>query len=114
MSGIEHFDRSGAPITLARWTELSEDQSYRYVERTWVHGFEHEVVTLWNGFDPYRLNFTDGPPLIFIVSELRTNGAKVDVHEHHLVATEAEASAAHHALVKHLRLLRQRVAGAVH
>ena len=103
MPRTAHFDRSGASITLERWAELSDDKSYRFVQRTRVHSSDVEVVTLWNGFDPYRVDFTNEPPRIFIVSELRTNGDKVDVREHHTLATEAEARAAHETLVGRLR-----------
>lgn len=107
MARNTYFDRSGTPITLERWSELFEDNSYRFVQRTWVIPNELEVVTMWNGFDPYRVDFRQEPARIFYVSELHWKSGKLgDVHER-LVASEAEAAAAHESLVASLRARRR-------
>lgn len=97
--GMRHFDRQGEPIPLERWTELWGDNSYRFVERTWIHEGVVEVVTTWEG-----VQFDDGPPELFRVAELRWKSGEIQaVNEEEMDATEADAKARHAALVIALR-----------
>jgi hypothetical protein len=93
---LHYFDRQGKPITLHEWAALWEDFDYRLVKKTHVGG--REVVTVWEGFDPYRTTYEDGPPRIFNVEDVRTHDGLII--EEALFASEAEALDAHHELVR--------------
>jgi hypothetical protein len=102
--GMHYFDREGQPIGLERWAELWNDTSYRFIERTWIQEGVIEVVVTWEGFDPYRVQYEDGPPRLFRVAELRWKDGKVQsAREQEMNAIESEARAAHAALVTALR-----------
>ena len=102
--GMQHFDRQAQPISLEQWANLWGDTSYRFVERTWIQEGVMEVVTTWEGFDPYRVRFDDEPPRLFRVAALRWKDGKIQsVSEQEMNATEAEARAVHAALVTALR-----------
>jgi len=61
-------------------------------------------VATWEGFDPYRVQYDDGPPRLFRVAELRWKDGKIQsASEQEMNATEAEARAVHAALVTALR-----------
>lgn len=63
-----YFDRTGAPIDLMRWADLSEDPEYRFVTRAEIatpDGQAVAVIVMWRGLDPYRVE----PPFnIFEIS----------------------------------------------
>jgi len=100
VTGSHYFDRQGAAIDLTRWAELWEDDAYRFVERSWIVEGKREVVTVWNGFDPYRVRYDDGPPRIFVVAELFWANGKISrVEEHAMPVSEVEAGIVHEALV---------------
>lgn len=99
-AGNDYFDRQGRPIDLMTWAGLWKDAAYRFVERTWIVKEVLEVVTVWEGFDPYRVNFEDAPPRIFRVAELHWRDGKLSqAREHAMLATEPEATAAHQTAV---------------
>jgi len=102
--GPTYFDRTGKPLELLRWAELWGDNAYRFVQRTWVRLDAVEVDTVWDGFDPYRVDYGDGPPRIFKVAELHwADGKLTNALEHAMPATEAEAHIAHEAVVSVLQ-----------
>lgn len=91
---FHYWDRKGEPLTVTEWADLHGDTDYRISPREWVVPGRVEVVVLWDGFEPYRVTFTDeDPPLIFYVSVLhqRPDGSLSGVDERYHVATEAEA-----------------------
>lgn len=101
---LHYFARDGTPISLEQWAQLWSDRAYRFVERTWIRDGTIEVVTAWNGFDPYRVSYDDGPPRIYVVVEcLWVSGMVRGTDNETWHATEAEAAAAHAALVARLR-----------
>ena len=72
MSSTNHFDRQGHPISLEDWARLWGDPSYRFVERTWIQDGVHEVLTVWEGFDPYQVHSDSKERLrLFRMAELR-------------------------------------------
>jgi hypothetical protein len=102
--GMHYFDRKGQPIGLERWAKLWGDTSYRFIARTWIQEGVVEVVATWEGFDPYRVQYDDGPPLLFRVAELRWKDGKIQsASEQEMNATEAEARGLHAELVAALR-----------
>jgi hypothetical protein len=103
MPGSLYFDRAGAPITFDQWAALSEDSAYLFVARTWIVPETLEVVTLWEGFDPYRDDYEAWPPQIFRVAEVTWERGTVKSAREELFATEVEALAEHQALVERLR-----------
>jgi hypothetical protein len=106
--GTHYFDRQAQPIALEQWAEMWRDTSYRFVERTWIQEGAVEVVTTWEGFDPYRVQYDDGPPRLFRVAELRWKDGKIQsASEQEMSATEAEARGVHAALVSALRKVRE-------
>lgn len=106
--GTHYFDRQAQPIALEQWAEMWRDTSYRFVERTRIQEGAVEVVTTWEGFDPYRVQYDDGPPRLFRVAELRWKNGKIQsASEHEMSATEAEACGMHAALVSALRKVRE-------
>lgn len=83
MAGNDYFERQGRPIDLMTWADLWKDAAYRFVERTWIVQDVLEVVTVWDGFDPYRVDFTDAPPRIFKVAELGWRDGKLSNAREH-------------------------------
>jgi hypothetical protein len=59
-----YYDRSLAEITVEQCQKLWSDSDYRAVKRERV-GKKYCVVTLWRGWDPYRLMTETGPTNIF-------------------------------------------------
>jgi len=101
MDAPRYFDRQGKPIDLITWDKLWEDPGYRFVKRSWVVPDRVEVVTVWEGFDPYRVEFRpDAPPRIFRIAILHWREGKIrEVDERGLVVREQDAVAQHAALV---------------
>lgn len=85
------FDRTGTPITYARWSALFFNAAYRRIRLTkTVDGAT--ISTVWIG-----LATGDEPPEIFETA-ISTGGAAERVYETR--ATEAEAIALHERIVR--------------
>lgn len=107
------FDRQSRPITDEQFITLINDRDYKHVLTTRI-GDLACVMTIWDGYDPYRL-YDDGPHLIFETTVFRptnnprgirvaqnenlrwTSDEKLEQPRH---ATEAEARAWHHAIAE--------------
>lgn len=63
------FDRKGNVITVEQWTALSGNNDYKFVRTTRI-GDSACVITLWDGYDPYRFDEST-PHLIFETTVFR-------------------------------------------
>ena len=105
MNEILRLDRKGKPIDLHTWAALWGDPAYQFVRRDWLVEGRTEVVTVWEGFEPYRVEFPpDDPPQIFHTALVSWAGSHV--HEALVQAyyhTEEEALAGHEAILAEAR-----------
>lgn len=86
-----YYDREGNRITMDEWCQLSEQRSYKVIDRTEFHDGSF-ISTVWLGLDHGALSGQVGP-IIFETLDFPENANMVRY------ATEAEAREGHAAAV---------------